>query len=540
VENMEILLVVPKYTYNNLFTSLCYQYTPPIGLAYISAALKKAGFKVDCINLNHHNGSVETLVTQALSKKKYDFVLSGGMTIDYAILDKIFNAAKQHESNPIVIAGGQIVTTEPELMAKELKFDYGIIGEGEETIVKLINAIKKKSNLSEIDGICFKKDGKIIITKPASPPMNLDSLPFPDYEGLELDKQINHLAGFLYNFLDDARGYLMIASRGCPFQCTFCYHYDKRYRVRSVENVISEIRNAVKKFRINSFILVDDMFAGNKRRLWEFCDELDKLNKELSVKLYWSCSLPVTAVDSETLIRIKQSGANMIGLGLESYSAKVLKSMKKPITPQKIDEIIQLCMEIKIGIVGNFIFGDVAETEDTYKETLNYWKKNCHGQVQLYFIHPYPNSEIYQSCLKREIIKDKMDFLKNRVHHTNLLNMTENMSDKEWDKMISIIFETKFKHTPYVIPKKFIDKGNKMVDIIVKCPYCKKEIKYSDCFIKNKYYYTFRPICRNENCLMFFFVVSKLYKFSVKHYKKLHFLRKNYLVIRDNLLKKRV
>ena len=539
---MEILLIVPKYTYNNLTKNASYQYAPPIGLAYISSVLKKEGYHVDCFNLNHLNGSVEDLVRHKLDSKKYDLVLSGHMGLGYLMIEKIIDCVHSHPSKPKVVIGGALITSEPELMANNLKFDFGIVGEGEVTIVELIKALEKKRSLDSVDGLIYRKDGKPVFTKTRMPIDNLDSLPFPDYDGLELDKQLDHMdSGILYHYFDFPRAYTLLGSRGCPFSCTFCYHTlgDKRYRVRSIKNITEEIRLAIKKYKINSFWLNDDMFASNKKRMYEFCKEMKKIIKETPWKFKWGCSAPVTAVDRETLLELKEAGCYFVGFGFESYSPTVLKSMKKPITPEQIDKTIKLCMELKMPIVGNFIFGDVAETKKTYHETLDYWKKNCKGQVQLHFIHPYPNSEIYQHCLKQGIIKDKLDYIKNHIHHTNLMNMTK-MSDKDYKEMVREVLKAKAKYTKYVVPYKISKMRNGRYDLWVKCPFCKQKINYKNVFLKSKLFYSTYPACKNENCHSRFFICSRAYKLSNQYYTELDFLRKNYLNIRDNLLRKRV
>ena len=543
---MKILLVVPKYTYTNLTKSPNYDYYFPIGLGYIVAVLKKEGYDIDCLNLNHFYGTIEELLNNQLNKIKYDFVLSGHMGIGYAMIEKIISISKNHPSKPKIIIGGPLITSEPELMAQNLSFDFGVIGEGERTIIELLRCLEKKKDVNKVDGVVYKDENKkIIITKKREPIKDLDSLPFPDFEALGLDEQLKNMSSedVFFGYFDYPKVYQILGSRGCPFQCTFCYHIlgDNSYRTRSVKNIIAEIRYAVKRFKINGVNLNDDMFSYDRERLKEFCYEMKKIIKETPWEFKWACSLSVNKINEELLKLMKESGCLMIGWGLESYSPAVLKSMKKPITPEQIDNAIQLCLKLKILNNGNFIFGDVAETKETAKETMDYWKKNCRGQVKLFFIHPYPGSEIFKHCIQKGIIKDKLDYIKNKIQHTNILNMTNNMNDNEFNQLVREVWKNSIKYSGYV-PAIKIKKSEKegCEDFTVKCPFCGIITKYKNCIKRNKFYYSHHIVCRNPECNMRFFFASHLYTLTIKYYKQFDFLRKNYLYIRENLLKKKL
>lgn len=533
---MKILLVVPRYVYTNLGTDVNYNYAFPIGLGYISAVLKKEGYDVDCINLNHLHGTVKDIINKKLDNTKYDFVCSGHMGLGYAVIDLIINTVHAHSSNPQVIIGGALITAEAPLMAKSLKFDYGVLGEGEETIIELLKCLEKKKDLSKVDGICYRdKEGKPIFTKPRKLIEDLDSLPFPDYESLGLKEQLDHMNSndVFYCYLDKPRCYQLLGSRSCPFQCTFCYHsIGSKYRERSIKNIIQEIKQAVEKYNINCISINDDLFAANKDRLKEFCREIKKIKKQVP-ELVWHVSLWVSTVDKEILELMKDAGCWYIGFGFESYSSTVLRSMKKGITPAQIDRAVKLCREVSIATIGGFIFGDPVETRETAKVTINYWKKNCSGMVKLFFIHPYPGSEIFNYCIKKGIIQDKLDYIKNKIHHTNIVNMTS-LSEKEFKNLVSEIWEAKAKYEKYIVPSKIKRTKNKIYNLRLKCPHCSFVTDYNNIFIYNKNYFTTECICRR--CSKRFFIVSKLYKFTIDHYVKLDFLRKKYLAFRDRFV----
>jgi len=533
---MKILLIVPRYELTN---KVNYDYSYfPIGLGYISAVMKKAGHEVDCINLNHLEGTIAMLLEQKLESKKYDLVATGHMGIGFVIVEEIISTIRKHSPDLKIILGGALITCETELMFNSLKPDFGVLGEGEATIVELLKCLEKKGDLDKVDGICYRDDkGDFKITKSRTPIANLDSLPFPDYEGLGFEDYINNNnSSKSYLLLDYPREYAIFCSRGCPFHCTFCYHPETNYRMRSLDNIFEELEEAVKKYKINWIAILDDLFSANKERSYEFCRRIKELSKKVPGGIQWFCQLSVIGLDRELLRTLKDSGCHQVLLGFESYNPEVLKSMKKPITPLQIDSVIKLAFEEKMGLQGNFIFGDVAETKETAKETLNYWKHNCKGQIQIGFIQPYPGSAIYNRCVEKGIIKDRLDFIKNKLPYTNWINMTDKMTDKEVLQLKKEILRARRKYYPCSVHLKLKKTKKNRYDLKVKCPFCKEVMDYKNCFLRNGIHYYIGVACRK--CYIRFDVTSPLYRFEPSHYEELAFLRKTYLLLRDNILKK--
>jgi len=301
---------------------------------------------------------------------------------------------------------------------------------------------------------------------------------------------------------------------------------------------MKELEGAVKRYKINTICIYDDLFSLNKERLYKFCREIKKLINKLQWECKWTCQLSVRDVDKEMLEKLKDAGCYAVSYGFESYSQKVLNSMKKPITPKQIDNAIKLMKETGLSIQGNFIFGDIAETKESAKETLDYWKKNCSGEIYLGFIQPYPGSKIYERCIQRGIIKDRLDFIKNKMNITNWFNMTDSMTDEEVLQLKKDILEARRKYAKYVVPLKIRKRKGNRYSVLVECPFCKKKINYRNFSIQDRILYTFWISCRS--CKMRFSVVSRIYKFGVNHYEKIDFLRRNYLLIRNAILKRKM
>ena len=506
---MKVLLIVPRYG-----SISGYDYMFPLGLDYILTVLKKH-YDVDCLNLNHVD-SPKDAINNALNLKDYDFVGTGSNSMGYSVVKMIIDTVREHKSRPKIVLGGQIITTEPELIFDALRPDFGVIGEGEETIVELLEAVKDGRDLSLVDGIIFRKD-KIVQTPKRVPVENLDSIPFPELEAIGFKELLEntHCNFAPYtSIFDKPRIYPILASRSCPFQCTFCYHEGK-FRKRSIKNVMDELNIAVKKYKINLVSLYDDCFAFDRGRIIEFCSEIKKLQSEISWELKWMCQLIVTVVDAELLKILKDAGCVAVSYGFESISPIVLKSMRKHITPEQIDAALKKTLDAGLFVIANFIFGDVAETIDTANATIDYWKENCKGQVSFTPVRPYPGSELYKHCLEKGIIKDRLEFIKSLSALTLWydFNMTDNMSNEELKGLIHRISHLEAKYYKRVRPIK-TQRYNGTYSFKVRCPFCAEVIEYNNISLgllsaSKSWIYGVPVICRH--CYMRFKITNLAY-----------------------------
>ena len=200
---MKILLIVPKYT------------IIPVGIAYIYTVLKQEGHIVDCFTFDNNRDALSTLLVQ----KKYDFAATGGLSIQYNVLKMISDVVKKFDVTLII--GGGIITSEPELLSRALNVDYGIIGEGEETIIELLSRIRDNGDLSSVNGIGYFNGGKFILTNPRKPIDNLNALPIPDYEAigfvqyLEKTREITKSRSLPDEAMDNSKNEPDLAQRIC-------------------------------------------------------------------------------------------------------------------------------------------------------------------------------------------------------------------------------------------------------------------------------------------------------------------------------------
>ena len=484
---MKILIIFVRFNnqrliYNKHSTAKNKNYLIPVGLAYISAVLKESGHEVSCLNLNNREGLVEDIIRQELTSDHYDFVFLGGLSIYYPDIKDCVAYIRSSSPKTKIVLGGGLISSQPEIMFGLLKPDFIVIGEGEITARELVACVGNLGDLSQVNGIGYKTDGKLVFTKERQPILDLDRLPFPDYSGIGYEEYLKNssaTSSFINDFLDSPRSYTIIGSRSCPYNCTFCYHpLGKKYRQRSVDNIMDELKYAIEKYHINLVIFLDELFSQNTERVIEFCQKFKTYTDTLSWNVYWTCSLRVDG-DLSLIPVMKDSGCSLVALGLESYSPTILKSMRKHIAQEQIRDTLASLAENKIACTGNFIFGDTAETLKTAEETLDFFRNRqdlLRGSIALGFIIPFQGTPIYQHCVKTGKIKDEIEFIEQRAEYgydiNNPMNLTESLSGREFEKLKDMVFTTSYVTRKFIIPKK--DWWGVRNGIEINCPYCDK------------------------------------------------------------------
>jgi len=451
----------------------------PLGIAYISSSLKQAGHKVYTINLEYYDDDTYTAIKKLSLANKINVVGVGGLSRDFRKIKDVIDATRKTDHNIITIVGGGIISADPEPSMDALGADIGVIGEGEVTMCELANALDNNLPYNNIKGLIFKNEENKWKLTPTRPQItNLNTIPLPDFEGFNYDKY------------SQQKGGLIVGSRSCPFKCTYCFHpIGKIYHQRSLDSIFEEIEYQIKHFKIHDFGLTDELFASNKTRILEFCNRIKKYN------ISWVCALRVTDVNLALLKRMKESGCTEICYGLESADNKVLQSMNKKITAEQIESAIESTYQANIRVIGQFIFGDIAETNESVKTTLKFWHKhNMQTEISLNMIIAYPGSYLYKYAYEKGIIKDKKQFL---IDGCPLVNISK-LTDEEHKNLFSLTEELKLH--PHTLAKsiKIIDiKTNGECNVEAICRKCGTKSNYSMFFLfKNAYVC---PTCTLKN-----------------------------------------
>lgn len=460
VKKYNYLIVMPRFVDR---VGEWYQF--PLGIPYVSACLKTAGFNVYTLNMNSEEGDTSTVIGKFLVENNINVVLSGGLSIQYFAIKEILDVAKKVKPDVITIAGGGIITSGPCVGMKILEnADYGIIGEGEITTTQLCHALETDGQIEDVDGLVyFDENRSIKYTSPRAEIKDLDTIPFPDYDGFDFGKIVAKTPNYLG--INDDHAITMSSSRSCPFQCSFCFHTSgSHYRKRSLNNFFAELEILVNKYAVKYIFVSDELFAHSIDRVREFCERIKPYN------IKWMAQFRVSDVTEEMVQMLKDGNCVTMCFGLESADNRILKSMNKHITIEQIEKALALAYKYGIQIQGGFIFGDKAETLETATNTLTWWKNHPEYAIALTFITAYPGTPLYKYAVKEGIITDEVQFVKDGCPVVNLSQMSS--EEMKWlAKQIVELPQSIFVEPEDITGVKF-DKIRKAISFTGKCTGC--------------------------------------------------------------------
>ena len=399
----------------------------PLGLAYIAAVLEKEGHTIKIIDMNEKKLNDDDL--RANLKEDVDLVGITGMITEYQKILRIIDIAKDGFPDRKVILGGPLATTLPQQLLEQSKADFIVIGEGENTTPALIHAIEHGSDITKIRGIAYKKGEQIVINEPARQIDNIDTIPFPARYLLDMSKYIrNHFEsfGFEIDGFDKIQSTNLTSSRGCPYNCTFCFKdmWGYKWRGRSAETIIAEMDLLNDKYNVNGFFFVDDLFVLDKKRVFEFASLLRKSGLDV----IWYCNGRANLMQKDMLKAMHDAGCIGIAYGIESGNQSILDLMKKNITIDQAKSVVKWTKEIKIKAAGYFMIGMLGETKETIMDTINFAKELDLDFYGFSITTPLPGTELYTEAIKKGLIQTDMASLKGWDFDINV-NLTKDCTD---------------------------------------------------------------------------------------------------------------
>ncbi len=385
----------------------------PYGVATVAAVLRNNGFDVEIYDINAIRPASDVVLND-MASVEWDVVGISGLITTYEYQRWLIPELKNINSQAVVVSGGGLATSSPELLFKNTPVDAVAIGEGERTMLELCRAIDHGRNLSEIPGLCFRRNGRIVVNEPRKNIQDMDEVPFPAWDLLPIEVYLKNdiwgdVAKNSSGFRDDVevtRSMNIISSRGCPFSCTYCYHLFGRskYRFRSTQNVAEEIEILADRYRVDFIGFVDDNMMASETWLLEFCDLMEA--KELPIK--WGCHGRVTSAKPDVLQRMAAVGCVWIGYGIESGSQRILDAMNKKATVAQAKQAIIETRRAGIYPNTTFMFGYPGEDLETIQETVDF-KRELGLECGSFFATPYPGTPLYEQAQSK--IKDEEVFI---------------------------------------------------------------------------------------------------------------------------------
>jgi anaerobic magnesium-protoporphyrin IX monomethyl ester cyclase len=365
----------------------------PVGLGSISSYVKRRGYDVSFIDPNVQAGGIDRIKDVVCRERP---VLAGisFMTPQFRSAKKICDAIKTCSPETRIALGGAHPSALPRETLEQIESaDLVIYGEGEETSLELLeNLGLEKGGFADIDGIAWRNGGEITVNRQRQPITDLDDLPYTDRD--LIDQSLYHAQSFLSYSPNSMTIY---TSRGCPGRCVFCasgHRLRSRVRLRSIANVMGEIDQMRKRYRIDYLLIKDDVFTLHRARVEEFCDAVRKEHPGMK----WHCMARVNSVDHGLLAKMKASGLNDVFLGIESGNNDILKRAHKGITVENARKTVNACADLGIHTYGAFIIGLPGETRETVEQTIGFACSLPLTMAGFSILIPYPGTQVYEDC----------------------------------------------------------------------------------------------------------------------------------------------
>jgi anaerobic magnesium-protoporphyrin IX monomethyl ester cyclase len=373
---MKVTLIFP---YFKRFIST----TPPLGIMYLAAMLEKHNVEVTIIDTSFNQNW--SILKRNLQETKPDFVGISSVTPMITDAFKVAELAKKLDADCTTILGGPHATV---VEVVNPHIDFCVYGEGEVTLLELIEEVEAGGDLSKVKGIYYKDRDDLIRTPPRPPIENLSDLPFPAWHLLPTTEQY---------FKVNGRSGILIASRGCPFNCTYCQPtlrrlFGSKVRFRKPENVVDEIEMLVKHYNIKEFFFHDDTFTFNKSWVKELCD----LIIERDIRLPWKCNSRVNTITQESLRTMKRAGCTGLSFGVESGSQEILdKALRKGIKLDEVRSAFKLCKEEGIDTKAFLMLGSPFETRESLRSTVQLIREIKPDLIDISRTTPLPGSDLF-------------------------------------------------------------------------------------------------------------------------------------------------
>jgi radical SAM superfamily enzyme YgiQ (UPF0313 family) len=357
----------------------------PIGLCSLYAILREKGYRAILANLS---GMPDNRIKGLLSDEQPDIVALSMWTHNRHETAALVKTVRTLLPAAIIcLGGGHASHCADEVLAELPEANLVIFGEGELTLLELVDLAEKGADWSGIAGIVTRVDGTSRWNAKRERIADLDSLPFPS------------------GWLDEAVGVDLVrqpefisSSRGCPAACRFCSSpnfWGRQVRYRSPVSVVDEICSIRDRFGLIYISIRDDTFTADKRRTIAFCQEL--INRR--VNILWNCQSRVEVVDEETLIWMKRAGCECIQLGVESGSEKILELLGKKITPDQVKRAAELVHRIGLNLSVYLITAIPGETDEDRQATIALLKAIKPQDAQVSPLAYYPGTALYNEAV---------------------------------------------------------------------------------------------------------------------------------------------
>lgn len=426
-------------------------FTPPLGLAYVAGTIRDGGHDVsfidgvgEALDTRHtvkndcylYGLSLDDIVDRVPSDAEVIGV-SCGFSFEWPTCRKLIFGIRKRFPDALLIGGGEHVTAMPMQSIEESELDLGVLGEGEETALEVINAFAAGAiDKTLIEGIVYKdKDGKAVSNPRRARKRDLDNIPLPAWDITPIENYLERGFGF---GVDRGRSMPLMASRGCPYQCTFCSNplmWTTRWIARDPDILLDEIVAYQEQYKAVNFDFYDLTAIVKKSWIVDFCRKIEE--RGLSFTWQLPSGTRSEAIDDEVARLLFKSGCRNLSYSPESGSPAVLARIKKKITTDSVIESITSSFSQGMNVKCNIIFGFPGETLkevfESYRFIIQMGMAGAYD-ISVWAFSPYPGSELFEQISQEKslVLDDKYyDSLRSYADASRTVSYSKNFSDRK-------------------------------------------------------------------------------------------------------------
>mgnify|MGYP001583424351 FL=1 len=369
-------------------------YAPSAGslsttLGWLSSSIHAAGHEVFVLSLNSRRiADYEKVLPDLVNRYAPKMIGITVVCTTYTSALRMVDHFSKYFQGYIVLGGAQMSFERENALKENERVDFGIVGEGEEALVELIEHLENGKDLNDVQGLIYGDNGEVKVNPQRKWIVNLNKLPFPDYRLFGLKRVPPKLT------------YRISTSRGCPFQCTYCNPrtMQGKWRTRDFNLAIEELKFARDHFDIRRFDICEPVFNLTCERVIEFCELLLKEN----INMPWTCNSGIRAdrITDDMIKVMKRAGFYDVKIGVETLSPKVFSTINKGETIDEIVHAVEVVKRNGLQITGSFIIGLPGATYESDMESFKYARKLGFDEMYWSFLVPYPGTPAYNWVLE--------------------------------------------------------------------------------------------------------------------------------------------
>lgn len=443
-------------------------HVPPLGIMGIASFLESKGHHCEVLDCLVRSYKIADLKSH-LIEGEYDLI---GITCMTNSADDAFasaRAAREVLPKSVIVIGGVHPTALPDQTVREcLEADLILIGEGEQTFEDLVKAMEKGEDIKKVDGVAYwnSEKEKVEYSLPRNPIPDLDSLPFPGYHMVPMEKYVPHVTQYI-----DLPNYPMLLQRGCPYQCTYCDHgavLGRKIRSISVKRAIENVRHLVENYGAKGIYFLDSVFTVRRDFIMEFLKELQNQDFRIS----FACNARADQLDLELLTEMKKAGCWMIQIGIESGNIKSLELIKKasysaafkpdpndpegkPLLLNRYKEEIRNCQKLGIQVMASYILGLPGEDSEDVENTIRFAKELATETALFFLPVPYPGSYLLTQAKEDGGLKENMTWKDySCVDYSNPVYVNPKIGKEKMQELLKKAFDEYYRQ-PRVVWRNF-------------------------------------------------------------------------------------